>query len=176
MDVIMSDISINLKKQERQKIKQQERLLLDLAKEFRKLFSLSEKTESELKEYLGQNDAFITGVKHGFGNIRMRELADIFTFFNKKVILKSVDIDNKYTFFQMDNNILHYKTRRPLEINKDIEKLVVIGIDKKLENKGQVIVHFDEDKNHNILETSKTIAHYTYSTVLRSKMGVKNGR
>lgn len=94
MDVFMSNVSINLKKQERQKIKQQERLLIDLAKEFIKLLSDSEKTESELKQYLGQNDAFITGIKHGFGNIRMRELADIFTFFNKKVSLKPVEIDN----------------------------------------------------------------------------------
>ena len=173
----MSNVSINLKKQERQKIKQQERLLIDLAKEFIKLLSDSGKTESELKQYLGQNDAFITGVKHGFGNIRMRELADIFTFFNKKVFIKPIEIDNKCQFIQIDNNIPCYKIEHPLTINKDIDNFIVIAIDNKSEHKGQVKICFD--RNNDILETSGMIENNfnsTYNTVLKSKMGVKNER
>lgn len=172
----MSNVSVYLEKQERQKIRQQERLLIDLAKEFRKLLSHSGKTESELKQYLGQNDAFIAGVKHGFGDIRMRELANIFTFFDKKVFLAPVEMGRKYQLIEMGNNILSHQMKRPLNLDKDIEKFLLIGIGSKSEHKGQMMVCFD--KNHDVLETSEMIENSfssTYSTILRSKTGVKNG-
>ena len=55
MDVIMNKKLIELKKQERNKIRQQERLLIKIAKEYKKLLEASGKTEDELKQFLGKN-------------------------------------------------------------------------------------------------------------------------
>lgn len=84
-----------MKDLEKQKIKQQERLLIEISKEFKKLLSSSDKSEDDLKQYLNKNEAFITGLKNGFGDLKMRELADVFTFFNKKLVFKIVEIDEK---------------------------------------------------------------------------------
>lgn len=84
-----------MKDLEKQKIKQQERLLIEISKEFKKALSSSGKSEEDLKQYLNKNEAFITGLKNGFGDLKMRELADVFTFFNKKVVFKIVELDEK---------------------------------------------------------------------------------
>lgn len=84
-----------MKDLEKQKIKQQERLLIEISKEFKKVLSSSGKSEDDLKQYLNKNEAFITGLKNGFGDLKMRELADVFTFFNKKVVFKIVELNEK---------------------------------------------------------------------------------
>lgn len=84
-----------MKDLEKQKIKQQERLLIQISKEFKKALSGSGKSEDDLKQYLNKNEAFITGLKNGFGDLKMRELADAFTFFNKKIVFKIVELNEK---------------------------------------------------------------------------------
>ena len=178
MDVIMNKKLIELKKQERNKIRQQERLLINIAKEYKKLLEASGKTEDELKQFLGKNDAFIAGVKHGFGNIRIRELADIFTFFNKEMLVSSIEIGEKVQVILMGDEIPSWNIERPSSISRDIKKMFLFGTNNKSELKGSAMVCFDE--NNDILETSDALEHAMKSTCHTlfkyNKMGLENGR
>ena len=178
MDVIMNKKLIELKKQERNKIRQQERLLIKIAKEYKKLLEASGKTEDELKQFLGKNDAFIAGIKHGFGNIRIRELADIFTFFNKEMLVSSIEIGEKVQVILMGDEIPSWNIERPSSISRDIKKMFLVGTNNKSELKGSAMVCFDE--NNDILETSDALEHAMKSTCHTlfkyNKMGLENGR
>lgn len=79
------------KENNRKKMINQERLLLDIAKLVRKNLNSTEKSKSELMEYLGKNNAFVDGILHGFGNIRVRELSDVFSFFNRRICINLIE-------------------------------------------------------------------------------------
>lgn len=65
----------------------QENLLVELSERIQLEMERLGLTESDLQELLSVNEAYVQGLLHGFANITLRELADVFTSFDRLVQL-----------------------------------------------------------------------------------------
>jgi hypothetical protein len=141
------------KKNNRKKIINQERLLLDIAKLVRKNLSSTEKSKSKLIEYLGKNNAFVDGVLHGFGNIRLRELSDIFSFFDKRICINL--IDNDIPSLYCNTNVTqtgHLKISRPPALDNKVHEahISLLNCDNRLLQKIEITFN-NEEKTNDVL-------------------------
>ena len=65
----------------------QEDILIELSERLALEMEYAQIQPEELQKLLGKNEAYVTGLLEGFANIRLKELADIFSVFNKYVKL-----------------------------------------------------------------------------------------
>lgn len=65
----------------------QEDFLIEIAENFSIELERSSMSRDEIKERLNCNDAFLIGIEEGFANLTVRELADVFSVFNKVIQL-----------------------------------------------------------------------------------------
>lgn len=72
----------------------QEDLLIELSERIQIELDTLQITLKEFQEKLGCNEAYVQGLLNGFANITMRELADVFTVFDKVVSLNLINSQN----------------------------------------------------------------------------------
>lgn len=74
-----------------QKIMNQEDLLVEISERLMLEMNSSGINEASLANNLNKDASYVDGLINGFANITVRELADVFSLFNKVVSLKLID-------------------------------------------------------------------------------------
>ncbi len=78
----------------------QEDVLIELSERLILEMESAQINQEELERALGKNKAYVTGLLEGFANISLRELADIFSIFNKYVKLMPAYAGQKVCYLE----------------------------------------------------------------------------
>ena len=116
----------------------QEDILIELSERLALEMEYAQIQPEELQKLLGKNEAYVTGLLEGFANIRLKELADIFSVFNKYVKLLPTYEGQKVCYLE-DSKLNTVK----LNINSKVK------IDEEFKN-FSIMKH--DDSKHTVVE------------------------
>lgn len=122
----------------------QERLLLGVAELLRHEMELQSKSIEQMEQALEVNQAYIQSLLHGFANITLRELADVFSALNKRVLLTSTG-----------QNEAASQIEQRLEVESPFSKVEVLWTLRKSEQLFKATYHIDKPKIEDVRPPKK---------------------
>lgn len=123
----------------------QESLLVELSERVALEMERLGLTERELQEKLGVNEAYVQGVLSGFANITLRELADIFTCFDRLVSLKPIELGGVRKIKQQTHAIA------TIPVSEERLNLISKFINVNPSGRTSITIHFstvDKSRHH----------------------------
>lgn len=108
----------------------QEDILIELSERLALEMKYAQIQPEELQKLLGKNEAYVTGLLEGFANIRLKELADIFSVFNKYVKLMPAYEGQKVCYLEDSKfNTVKLNINPEVKIDEDFKKFSIIKHD-----------------------------------------------
>jgi len=171
MNQIQRRQPIKKRSKEFQKLVNQEDLLAEISERLILELKSHNKTEEWLADALHKESSYIDGLIHGFANVSVRELADVFTEFGKIVSLTLLDANrsSRKTTTVIKNTIFSEQSlgieRATLTLESKYHKLEshIDFIDRKSAKEPLVIVEKQSDMQLTIPLHINTIFLHTFS-------------
>lgn len=134
----------------------QEDLLIEISERLQAELNSANLSSSELTNILGvEDDYYIDGILEGFENIKIRELANIFSVFNKVLAVVPLAEAERVQIHKSNNHLIHYNYSYFHPSLKTVDSEFIIS--RKVENhnfEDIIQVHVKINKTQEILETS----------------------
>lgn len=138
----------------------QEDLLIEISERLQAELDSANLSSDELANILGIEDKYyIDGILEGFENIKIRELANIFSIFNKVLAVVPLAESERVQIHKLNNHIIHYNysdfhsDKKSRIINDDSEFVISRRV-KNNSFEDVIQVHIKGNKKQEFLGTS----------------------
>ena len=138
----------------------QEDLLIEISERLQVELDSANLSPDELANILGiEDEYYIDGILEGFENIKVRELANIFSIFNKVLAIVPLAESERVQIHKSNDHIIHYNYSycHPNQNLKIVDGGGEFVISRKVKNhnfEDVIQVHIEGNKTQEFLETS----------------------
>lgn len=137
----------------------QEDILIELSERLALEMEYAQINSEQLQSLLGKNEAYVTGLLEGFANIKLKELADIFSVFNKYVKLMPTYEGQKVCYLDNSSKLetvtLYVNSTSKIKIDEDFKKLSVMTYSDNNNQKLKELVDIKFALNNNSVNYSE---------------------